>query len=56
MMEVAMPVLVQALFRLSASTNVEAETLKLLAILSGAGLVASILFAAYDLDLSPAFF
>jgi hypothetical protein len=51
-----MTALVQALSRLSASTDVETETLKLLAILSGAGLFVSILFATYGLDLSPGFF
>jgi hypothetical protein len=51
-----MTALVQALSRLSASTDVETETLKLLAILSGAGLLISILFATYGLDLSPGFF
>ena len=51
-----MAALVQALSRLSASTNVETETLKVLAILSGAGLFVSILFASYGLDLTPEFF
>jgi|ERR1700684_3401988 hypothetical protein len=51
-----MTALVQALSRLSAGTDVGTETLKLLAILSGAGLFVSILFATYGLDLSPGFF
>jgi hypothetical protein len=51
-----MPALVQAVSRLSASTNVETETLKMLAIFCGAGLFISILFATYGLDLSPGFF
>ena len=51
-----MTALVQAISRLSASTDVETETLKLLAIVSGVGLFVSILFAAYGLDLSPGFF
>jgi hypothetical protein len=51
-----MAALVQALSRLSASTNVETETLKLLAIFCGAGLFVWILFATYGLDLSPGFF
>lgn len=51
-----MTALVQAFSRLSAATNVETETLKLLAIFSCAGLVASLLLATCGLDLSPGFF
>jgi hypothetical protein len=51
-----MTALVQALSRISASTNVEAETLKVLGLFCGAGLVVSLLFATYGLDLSPGFF
>jgi hypothetical protein len=47
--------LVQALSRFG-GTNVEIETLKLLAIFCGAGLLVSIVFATYGLDLSPGFF
>jgi hypothetical protein len=50
-----MATLVLALSRFG-STNVETETLKLLAIFCGAGLFVSILFATYGLDLSPGFF
>jgi hypothetical protein len=41
---------------LSDSTSVEVETLTLLAIFCGAGLLVSILLATYGLDLSPGFF
>jgi hypothetical protein len=51
-----MAALVQALSRLSVSTNVETETLKMLAIFSGAGLFVSLLCAAYGLDLGAEFF
>jgi hypothetical protein len=51
-----MAAFVQALSRLSVDTNVETDTLKVLAILSGAGLFVSILFASYGLDLGPGFF
>jgi hypothetical protein len=47
--------LVQALSRFG-GTNVEIETLKLLSIFCGAGLLISIVFATYGLDLSPGFF
>jgi hypothetical protein len=50
-----MAALVQALSRFG-STDVETETLKLLAIFCGAGLFVSILFATYGLDLSLGFF
>jgi hypothetical protein len=50
-----MAALVQALSRFG-GTNVEDETLKLIAMFCGAGLLVSILFATYGLDLSPGFF
>ena len=51
-----MTVLVQAISRLSAGTNIETETLKMLAMLSGAGLFVLLLCAAYGLDLSAGVF
>jgi hypothetical protein len=51
-----MTTLVQAVSWLSASTNIEAETLKILTILSGTGLFVSLLCAAYGLDLGAEFF
>lgn len=51
-----MTALVQALSRISEGTNLETETLKVLAMFCGAGLVASVLLATYGLDLSPGFF
>jgi len=51
-----MTALVQALSRLSAGTGIETEIVKTLALLCGAGLLVSILFATYGLDLSPGFF
>jgi hypothetical protein len=51
-----MTALAQALSRLSAGTNIETEILKALAFLCGAGLLVSILYASYGLDLSPGFF
>jgi hypothetical protein len=50
-----MTALVQVLSKFG-GTNVETETLKLLAIFCGAGLAVSIVFATYGLDLSPGFF
>ena len=50
-----MAALVQALSRFG-STDVETETLKLIAIFCGGGLFISILLASYGLDLSPGFF
>ena len=50
-----MAALVQALSQLG-GTDVETETLKLIAIFCGAGLFVSILFATYGVDLSPGFF
>jgi hypothetical protein len=37
-------------------TNIDVETLKTLGIFCGAGLLVSLLFASYGLDLSPGFF
>ena len=54
--ESQMAALVQVLSRLSATTSIETETLKMLAIFSGAGLLASVLFAACGLDLGAEFF
>jgi hypothetical protein len=52
-----MTALVQALSRLSTGTDIETgTTLKALALLCGAGLFVSVLFASYGLDLSPGFF
>jgi hypothetical protein len=51
-----MTAFVQAISWLSASTNIEIETLKMLAILSGAGLFVSLLCVAYGLDLGAEFF
>jgi hypothetical protein len=51
-----MAALVQVLSRLSATTNIETETLKMLAIFSGTGLLVSILFAACGLDVGAEFF
>lgn len=48
--------LVQAISRLSASTNIENETLKRLAIFCGAGPCVSLLCAACGLDLGAEFF
>lgn len=51
-----MTVRVRTLSYFSDTTSVETETLKLLAAFSLSGLVASLFFAAYGLDLSPGFF
>ena len=51
-----MTALVQAFSRFSAATNIETETLKMLTIFCGVGLVISLLVASYGLDLSPGFF
>jgi hypothetical protein len=51
-----MAALVQAISRLSGGTDVETETLKVLALFCGAGLLVSIVLATYGLDLSPGFF
>ena len=50
-----MTAVVQALSRFG-GTNVELETLKLLGMFSGAGLLVSVVFATYGLDLSAGFF
>src|SRR6201995_6086193 len=51
-----MTALAQALSRFAAVTNLEAETLKALAIFCGLGLLVSLIFMSYGLDLSPGFF
>ena len=51
-----MTALVQAFSRLSVATDVATETLKVLAVICGAGLFVAVLFATYGLDLSPGFF
>jgi hypothetical protein len=40
----------------ASGTDIDVETLKTIAILCGAGLFVSLLFASYGLDLSPGFF
>ena len=40
----------------ASGTYIDIETLKTLAIFSGAGLLVSLLFASYGLDLSSGFF
>jgi hypothetical protein len=50
-----MTALVQAFSRLSATTNIETETLKVIAAFCCAGLAASVLCATCGLDLSRAF-
>jgi hypothetical protein len=50
-----MAALVQAFSQLG-GTDVETETLKLIAIFCGAGLFVSIMYATYGVDLSPGFF
>ena len=51
-----MTALVQAFSRLSSSVDIESETVKTLLTLCGAGLLASVLFVTYGLDLSAGFF
>ena len=51
-----MTALVQALSRISSTTNIETETLKVLAAFCCAGLAVSLLVATYGVDLSPGFF
>ncbi|MGB6436979.1 MAG: hypothetical protein WBF59_23465 [Bradyrhizobium sp.] len=52
-----MAALIRAFSTLSiTTTNLETENLKMLAIFSGAGLFASLLCAAYGLDLGAEFF
>ena len=51
-----MTALVQALARISAATNIEIETLKVLAIFCGLGLAVSLIGVAYGLDLGAGLF
>ncbi len=51
-----MTALVQAISRFSATTNIETETLKMLAAFCCAGLVVSLVCASYGLDLSAGLF
>jgi hypothetical protein len=51
-----MTTIVQAISRFAAATNIEIETLKVLAIFCGVGLLISLLCMTYGLDLSPGFF
>ncbi|MFZ0766263.1 hypothetical protein [Bradyrhizobium sp.] len=51
-----MATLVQTFSRLSSGTNAGTEALKVIALLCGAVLAVSIVFATYGLDLSPGFF
>jgi hypothetical protein len=55
-MGVAMATIARLLARRLPATPAEAETLKQLALLAGAGLLISLLMMTYGLDLSPAFF
>jgi hypothetical protein len=50
-----MAAIAKVLFRAS-GTDIDLQTLKILAIFCGAGLFVSLLFASYGLDLSPGFF
>jgi hypothetical protein len=54
-LEVAMTALVQALSR-ATRTEIETDALTTVALLCGAGLFVSLLFATYGVDLSPGFF
>jgi hypothetical protein len=57
MKEVTVTAIAHALSRAFQSpSSVELDTLKLLALLCGTGLVASLLYFAYGLDLRPGFF
>jgi hypothetical protein len=51
-----MTVLAQAFTRFSTNSNPETETLKMLAVLCGAGLLISIVLAACSLDLGVEYF
>jgi hypothetical protein len=51
-----MTAFIQALSRFSSATDIETETLKVLAIFCGVGLVVSLLCATWGLDLSAGFF
>jgi hypothetical protein len=46
----------KALARKFPSTDLEAEVLKQVALISGAGLLVSLVLMSYGLDLSPGFF
>jgi hypothetical protein len=54
-MEAAMAALVRTFSRASALLS-DAEPLKIIAIFCGIGLLVSLLFLTYGLDLSPGFF
>jgi len=51
-----MTALVQAITRISATSNLETEILKSLVVAGGASLFVFLLIASYGLDLSPGFF
>ena len=51
-----MAALVQAFSHLSATANIETDTLKALAIFCGAGLAVSLVSVTFGLDLSPGLF
>jgi hypothetical protein len=51
-----MAAIAKLLARRVPATQAEAETLKQLALLAGAGLFVSLLLMTYGLDLSPGFF
>ena len=51
-----MTALAQAFSRFSANTNLEADTLKILAMFSGAGLVVSLICASHGIDLGSELF
>jgi hypothetical protein len=51
-----MAAIARVLSRAFPANQVEIETLKQLAMLCGAGLLLSLLFMTYGLDLSPGFF
>ena len=50
-----MTAFVQALSNRFYSVDVETDTLTILAVLCGVGLVVSLIFAGYGFDLSPGF-
>ena len=51
-----MAAVVQALSRFTFATNIETATFKALAIFCGVGLLVSLVYISYGLDLSPGFF
>jgi hypothetical protein len=51
-----MTAIAKAFSRALPATQIEIETLKIIAVFCGAGLVASLLLATYGLDISPGFF